>query len=808
MNRQLTPLVLLVLAACGGAPEVGTFRIEAREEGGFRVVSRNGDRVLLESASATEAPYAPVAARKNKARYELSYGSFRITEGNEPWTTGARLELQKDGARITGRFVQEDGTQVATLNAESPSEGVLLLRVTAAAEDANRMSLAFACSAEDRFLGFGSQSDGVDHRGHKIPIWTSEPGIGKSEGDDPPDLWMLEGARHGASYGLPTWLSNRGFVGAVDSDARSVFELCSEREDAWRIEVSERELRLHVYDGPSPKQALERATGGILGRPMRPPPVAFAPWNDAIFGSQSVRDVAKLLRERNIPSSVLWTEDFRGGEDRSGQGYRLIEEWDLDRNLYPDAEALAAELRADGFSWHAYFNTFVVEGTRIWDASVAGDHLVRTADGAPYKFDGVTFKPTGLADLSRAETREFVKTYLRAALDAGFDGWMADYGEWLPHDAKLHSGEDPLLAHNRYAKEWAKVNAEVMAEYAQTGRELLFFSRAGWFGQTSFTPVVWAGDQRTDFQQDDGLPTVIPMGLNFGLAGISTYGHDIAGYQSATNPASTKELFFRWTTLGALSPVMRTHHGIKARDNWWFGKDEETIQHYARWASFHLRLFPYLDGASVEAETRGLPLMRSLALEFPEEPASWTLADQFLLGPSLLVAPVVAEGATARSVHLPAGRWWPLEGGAAHEGPSNLDVSAPVTEIPIFGRAGGVVPLLQEGIQTLLPSTTVPSLHDTPPARVVLVFTGAAGSFLERDGTLHVLEHDGGEADGFRENGAALGECTSTGQRGCVEPAAAGRPVRVRLAGNQLSFAGHRFRSEGPTRQTDVLVYR
>ncbi|MFN7133625.1 MAG: TIM-barrel domain-containing protein, partial [Myxococcales bacterium] len=529
-------------------------------------------RVLLRSF-AGEGAYAAVATRKAAAQWEMRFGSFKVEEGPQPWR-------QARGATATGlfplqaRWTGADGGEIATVEITSPSEGALLLTFRAAAADANRTSVAFACEETDRFLGFGAQSDALDHRGHKIPIWTSEPGIGKVDSDDPPELWFLEGARHGSSMGLPTWLSPRGYVGVVESDRRSVFELCSARADAWRVETWGRELKLWLYDGPAPAKALERATAGVLGRPVVPPALAFAPWNDAIYGSDNVRRIAKLIRDERIPSSAIWTEDFRGGHDVPTQGYRLLEEWDTDRSLYPDTEKLSAELRAQGFAWFSYFNTFLVEGTRVYAEAQRDGHFVRHPDGGPYLFDGVTFKPTGLADLSRPETREWVKRYLRKSLDEGFDGWMADYGEWLPHDAVLHSGEDPAEAHNRYAHEWAKLNAEVLAERQGDGRQRLFFSRAGWLRTQTFAPVIWAGDQRTDFQKDDGLPTVITMGLNLGLAGVSTYGHDIAGYQSATNPPATKELFFRWTTLGALSPVMRTHHGIDARKNWWFGSDQ------------------------------------------------------------------------------------------------------------------------------------------------------------------------------------------------------------------------------------------
>jgi alpha-glucosidase len=780
--------------------------------GHLRVFSaENPARKLLESAMATTGVYSPAAVRHAQATIENRFGYFRFTEDNAPWQESRRISVKRQSpTELAALWRDASGAPVASVLATAPAPRVLRLQVKAEVPGANRLSLAFACAPEDHFLGFGAQADGIDHRGQKVPIWTSEPGIGKTDQDDPDQFWFVVGTRHASSMGLPTFLSSRGYVAAAETNRRSVFELCSVHRDAWRLEVWDRELVFWIYDGPSPKEALERATAGVLGRPRRPPPLAFAPWNDAIFGPESVRGVAALLRSERIPSSVLWTEDFRGGEEYA-LGYRLKEEWAVDRSLYPDPEGLAAELGRQGFAWFAYFNTFLVQGTQVFSEALAGGHFVKSPDGGPYLFEGATFLPTGLADLSRPETREWVKGYLRRALDVGFTGWMADFGEWLPHDAVLASGQDPMEAHNLYPLEWAKLNDEVLAERATDGVQRLFFARSGWFGSNSVVPVFWAGDQRTSFQRDDGLFTVIPMGINLGLAGVSTYGHDIAGYQSATNPPASKELFFRWTTLGALSPVMRTHHGTRPRQNWWFGQDAETLAHFKRWATLHLRLFPYLDGGSRVAETTGIPLMRALALEFPEDPAAWTVADQYLLGPALLVAPVADEGATSRVVHLPPGRWLAFHEGMPQSGPADLEVPAARTEIPLFGRAGGIVPLLPEGVDTVLPAD--PPLVDLAAAndrRTLLVFAGADGSFTERDGTTYTLR--GAPSDDalvLREGTMALGICASPSQRGCVaERDDARRRALVRLSGQgPLDLGGAKLTvSGGSSRTLDVLL--
>ncbi len=800
----------LALLACGSPrPQLGGVELSA-EKDTFTATDTETKKALLEAFTAGAGAYAPAAVRTAKSRVELQYGSFKFTDGPGAWTEARRFQWDEVKAgRSKGSWRDAQGKAVVMLEATEAGAGELKLEWRAVEPATNRLSLAFRCAAPDHFLGFGGQADGVDHKGHTVPIWTSEPGIGKQmEDDEYPDLWFLVGTRHASSYGLPTWLSSRGYLGVAETDRRSVFELCSVQEDAWRVEVWGNAFTLWVFAG-APSASLEAATGRVLGRPMRPPPIAFAPWSEALFGSAVVRGEAAALRDAGVPSSVIWTEDFRGGNWQSGS-YRLVEDWDLDRSLYPDAEAVAAELEAQGFGWLAYYNTFLEEGSRAYAEAGAGGHFVKNAAGAPYLFTGATFKPMGLADLSRPETREWVKSHLRKSLDVGFTGWMADFGEWLPHDAVLASGEDPLEAHNRYAREWVQLNDEVLKERASDGRQRVFFARAGWLRSNQHTPVAWAGDQRTSFQLDDGLFTVIPMGINLGLAGVSTYAHDIGGYQSATNPPATKELFFRWTSLGALSPVMRTHHGTQPQLQWRWDKDAETVAHFKRWAQLHVQLFPYLDAHSAEAEATGVPIVRSLALHYPTEERAWTTADEYLLGGGMLVAPVYTEGATSRTVWLPPGEWVLLDGAGDTRfpaGPATEDVvQAPVGELPVFLRAGVVVPLLPARVQTLQRGVPgVEDLDDVKDERRLWLVTGANGGFRERDGTLYVVQQ--ADTTRYAQDGVELPACSVLATRGCVD--AAGPRVVVRMRGpGVLEVPGHTLTVDGPVRTYDVEVIR
>ena len=171
---------------------------------------------------------------------------------------------------------------------------------------------------------------------------------------------------------------------------------------------------------------------------------------------------------------------------------------------------------------------------------------------------------------------------------------------------------------------------------------------------------------------------------------MSTFGSDVAGYQSATNPTSTKELFFRWTELGAWSPVMRTHHGTEPKLEWNWQSDADSTAHWVRYAKLHTALAPYMRGLAQTAHDTGISIWRALPMEFPSDAASWPVADEVMVGGGVLVAPVQTVSATSRSVYLPPGTWFPWSGGASVAGGVAVTAAAAVGEIPVYALAGAI----------------------------------------------------------------------------------------------------------------------
>lgn len=789
-------LAVWALPACGGGGETepdgpvdlgvsGGFR--ASLDGGSRLAIASEDgRVLLDGlppgeVADGEPPLVGFAVRDLAITYEMQFGAFKPTdEANGPWRVAAKIETRTEGGATELDLLDDGGKKLAGVRLTTPAQGHLVMELTPGDGPERRFSMGFACDAADHFAGFGSQTHDVDHRGQTVPAFVAEQGIGKVDNDEYTGAWFLVGRRHSSHIPIPQYVARRGYALTAETDHEARFALCSESEAAARVEV-QLPAKLHVFDGPEPRKALSLASD-TFGRPRMPPRVAFAPWNDAIFGSEAVRGVAQKLRDNKVPTSVIWSEDWKGGDWNSEDGYTLSEEWEVDSTLYPDFPQLADDLHALGFDFHVYFNPFIYKDSSAWDETESKGWLIQREDGSTYTFTGAKFSDSSLIDLTNPEARAWVVGKMREAMALGADGWMNDFAEWLPTDCVTFAGSGDDV-HNKYPVLWQEVAREAI-DGAPDGKERLFFGRSGWLGTPALADVIWAGDQRTDMQPDDGLPTVLPIGIGLGVAGVSTYGHDIGGYQSATNEVTSKETFFRWTSLAAWSPVMRTHHGTRPstypgmdpprnQDQWRWDSDAETIEHFRKYASLHMALVPYFEGLARFAADTGVPIWRGLFVDHPEDEAAWSILDEVMVGDNLLIAPIMTKGQTSRSVYLPAGRWYPWDGGPAVEGGKSVDVDVPVGEIAVFARAGAVVPTFPDGVMTLVNgSAEVPGPESVGDDRVLHVFLGQSGQHYEANNLSYNLfqtEEVTGALEITFESEGPLPACADPVVAPCVE---------------------------------------
>lgn len=679
--------LLILLCACGSsAPAVdvagGAFTAHIEPEPARIHVSAGGNEVW----STAPGQFAQIAAIT--ATIEMQFGSFRFHDvDGTKWRA-----IDKLGAVMA---TADGATFDLYAGASKVGTGTLTLgdhiRLVLHTTEGERIALGQALDDSEHLVGLGGQSFSVDHRGEDVPLWVQEDGIGK---DDIPDdhyegVWFLTGRRHSTHTPMPMLLSSRGYALAIDTYAKADFDLGAAKPDVARYEAWEPDLDVEVFAGGDARTSLGQMIAWT-GKPDHPSPTIFAPWVDAIFGSASVRQVAQALRDDGVAASVIWSEDWRGGGD-SALGYALAENWRVDRTLYPDIEQLATDLKSEGFDFLVYHNTFIDSSADIYNEATSAGYAIHDATGGSYIFTGVTFNDATMLDLTNPAAVTWAKGVMGEALGDGAVGWMADFAEWQPTDAVLASGEDPRAVHNRYPVDWATFNHDLLAPGG------IYFMRSAWLHSQPVTNVMWLGDQQTDFTTGDGFPSTIPISLGLGLTGFPYVGSDIGGYMSQGTTPTTEELFYRWVTFGALSPVMRTHHGRSARDNFQWQHDAQSIAHFRRWTRLHQQLAAYLEGQVASFERDGLPLFRMIALEFPGDDFGWTTVDEYMLGDRILVAPVITQGATDRMVTLPTGNWLPLFGGTAVSG--TIDVPAPTTEIPAFVPEGSLLVLYPDGVQ-------------------------------------------------------------------------------------------------------------
>lgn len=672
----------LSAVACGTAGAPATAPIAAASVGDLTLSPTAGGGVELAVAGRVllRADRPPVFARTYDETVRSAFGQWtfarREVVTRQPATI-SRLAVEGDAVVLEARGA--DGTSALRVRRVSPDE--VELRASAqGATAARELGVRFRCEAASHFLGFGEQFNAVDHRGAHVPLWVSEQGIGR----DPDRRNAFSGDHTTTYFPVPFFLDPRGFGVALDTDARAEADLCRDDPAAWTFSAQEeRELVVRLYTGPTVPDVM-RAWTLLQGRTAAPPAWAVdGVWLGVQGGPAAVRAAVERARRFDVPTGAVWAQDWLGRRDFGAGNAGVRYRWSVDEARYPDLGGLIGELRSQGVRFLGYFNSFLAPEQDLYEPAVRLGYAVRRADGSPYTFVIAVFSG-GLLDVNNPAAVTWFQGYADRALDLGMSGWMQDFGEWLPHDAVVADGSDARRAHNRYPERWQRAAREVLERRHPDG-DWILLSRSGWLRTAQVSQVVWAGDQEATWDEHDGLQTVIPAMVSLGLAGVGYCTHDVAGFSGGP---STRELYQRWVELAAFTPVFRTHEGLRGPDNWGWDRDDDTTRHFARFARVHRALAPEIRALGEAHQRTGMPIVRALGLAFPGDVRGYDVRDEFMLGDALLVAPVVTQGATSRTVYLPPGEWFDVWDPAVRRmGPSEVTVEAPIGRPPVFSRA-------------------------------------------------------------------------------------------------------------------------
>ena len=490
------------------------------------------------------------------------------------------------------------------------------------------------------------------------------------------DCWNADGGTSSeqAYKNIPFYLTNRGYGVLVDHPGHVSFEVGSEGVENVQFSVRGERLQYYVIAGGDPAGVLERYTA-LVGRPPEVPAWSWGLWLSTSFTTDydeaTVMSFIDGMAQRRLPLSVFhfdcfWMREF------SWCNF----EWDT--RVFPDPEGMLARLHDKGLKVCVWINPYIAQRSRLFEEAKRAGYLVRRADGSVWQWD-LWQAGMGLVDFTNPEATAWYQQHLRRLLDQGVDTFKTDFGERIPVDVIWHDHSSPERMHNWYTQLYNEAVTAVLCEHAPG--EAVVFSRSATVGGHRF-PVHWGGDSSSTFPS---MAETLRGGLSLAFAGFAYWSHDIGGFEGSPDPA----VFKRWVAFGLLSSHSRLHGSDSYRVPWAF--DEEAVEVTRRFSELKLSLLPYLLRAGRQAHERGLPVMRPMALMYPDDPAAAYLDRQYLLGDDLLVAPVF-DAAGDVHVYLPAGTWTPLLGGEPVTGPVWRRERHGYDSLPLYVRAGAVLP--------------------------------------------------------------------------------------------------------------------
>lgn len=622
--------------------------------------------------------FPEIFAGQGKEHVEMYRGNFKIEDYIEE---RYRLEIKAVQERQDGYEVDYGGeiTMVFRLTGS-----VCRMELESRNPRINRFWIRIPATPQEKCYGCGAQMSYFNLRGRHFPLWSSEPGVGRDKSTYV--TWRSDvenqagGDYYNTNYPQPTFISTEKYFLHVDSTAYGDFDFRNEAFHELQLWEVPRQIYLEYA---SDYLELAQKVSAYFGRQPQLPDWVY---DGAIIGVQGGTKRAFGLAETSLEHGMklagIWCQDWEGKRVTSF-GKRLQWNWKWDEALYPNLPEKMEEYRQRGIRFLGYINPYLVEDGDLYQEGKEKGYFATGWDGGEYKVDFGEFY-CGVVDFTNPKAFAWYKEIIKKNLiDFGLDGWMADFGEYLPVDVRLYDGSDPMKAHNHWPALWARCNYEALAETGKLG-EKVFFMRAGACGSQKYCTLYWPGDQCVDFSIHDGLISVVSGALSTAVIGNGLYHCDIGGYTSLFGNTRTKEVFLRWAEMAVFMPVMRTHEGNRPDTNFQYYEDADTMERFARLIDVHVALKPYLKSLDAENAQKGIPMIRPLFYHYDQEEC-FCEQTEYLLGEDLLVAPVYLEGAVERQVFLPRDSWKHLFTGE-ESGGGKILVKAPMGCPPVFYR--------------------------------------------------------------------------------------------------------------------------
>lgn len=574
----------------------------------------------------------------NTHTYKSNYGSIEIEEN--PFRITLRDEK---GKRLTDtwRWCDNDSSQVKVIPFNFIKRGV---------DNSRAINPVFSLSPGEKIFGCGESVTKLDKRGQKVNLFVTDP-----QGPETDQMYKP----------VPFFMSNRGYGIFMHTSAPVTCDFGNTYVGANKLFMGDEALDLFIFIG-EPKEILNEYTE-IVGKPSMPPLWSFGTWMSRItyFEQSEGYDVAAKLRSYKIPSDVIhfdtgwfetdWQCDYKFAPSRFSNPQKMID-----------------DLKKDGFHISLWQLTYFTPKNKFFNEIIEKNLHVKNSKGEmPYE--------DAVLDFSNPETVKWYQDKLAELLKMGVGAIKVDFGEAAPMEGFYASGRGGWYEHNLYPLRYNKAVADITKE---VNNENIIWARSAWAGSQRY-PLHWGGDAANT---DIGMDATLRGGLSFGLSGFSFWSHDIGGFVVA----APENLYRRWLPFGFLTSHSRAH-GAPPKEPWLY--NDNFVKAFRESAEMKYKLMPYIYAQAKLCTEKGLPMVRALFVEYPDDAGAWLVEDEYLFGADILVAPMMEAG-TERNVYLPKGNWIDYQSGKTYQQGWNVIEARKIPAV-ILVRDGAVIPHAQ-----------------------------------------------------------------------------------------------------------------
>ncbi|UAL51678.1 alpha-xylosidase [Bacillus sp. CMF21] len=508
--------------------------------------------------------------------------------------------------------------------------------------------------------GLGERFTAFVKNGQTVDIWNEDGGTGSEQ----------------AYKNIPFYMSNKGYGVFVNHPEKVSFEVGSEKVSKLQFSVEGECLEYYIINGPTMKDVLGKYTT-LTGKPSLPPAWTFGLWLSTSFttnyNEETVNSFIDGMIERDIPLDVFhfdcfWMKEF---------------EWcnfEWDNRVFPNPETMLKRLKDKGLKICLWINPYIGQKSQLFTEGMEKGYLLKRPDGSVWQWDKWQ-AGQGIVDFTNPDACRWFEEKLEALIDMGVDSFKTDFGERIPTDVVYFDGSDPMKMHNYYTYLYNEVVFKLLER--KFGKDqAAVFARSATVGSQKF-PVHWGGDCWSTYPS---MAESLRGGLSFSLSGFSYWSHDISGFEHGTTP----DLYKRWTQFGLLSSHSRYHGNTEYKVPWIY--DDEAVDVTRAFTKLKNSLMPYLYRNACESAQTGVPMMRPMVLEFPDDETCHYLDRQYMFGDSLLVAPIFNEKGIVK-YYLPDGKWTNFLTNEAIQGEKWHTEEHGYMSLPFMARENSIIPV-------------------------------------------------------------------------------------------------------------------